>query len=253
MKFSDKLIQLRRERGYSQEQLADLLNVSRQSVSKWEAGQSMPELNKLIILADLFHTTVDHLVRENTEPGQAAAAAESGIVRYQPVCPSRFYGEYEYKSKRTVCGIPLIHIRYGFGPKVARGIIAIGNISIGVISIGGIALGGICLGGLSLGLLALAGCAVGIFAFGGLAVGVLAVGGFAFGVYTIGGMSVASQIAVGGSASARTAIGSSPSGDNVMKITEAVSDGQIRDFILRHHPHIWRPLLKIMTMAGKLL
>ncbi len=254
MKFCDKLVQLRREKGYSQEQLADLLKVSRQSVSKWEAGQSMPELNKLITLADLFGITVDYLVKEEIEPGQESQAGvkDTPAVQYQPVYVPRYFGEFEYKSKRTVFGIPLIHIRYGYGPRVAKGIIAIGNISIGVLSFGGVALGGICLGGFSLGLLALAGCAIGLFAFGGLAIGILAVGGFAFGVYSIGGMSVASQIAVGGSASGKTAIGAKVSGDHILKITESVTGNQIRDFILLHHPKIWEPILRILSLFGNL-
>ena len=115
MKFSDKLIQLRRERGYSQEQLADLLKVSRQSVSKWEAGHSMPELNKLIVLADIFKITVDYLVKEELEPGQESplGTKETTQSSYQPVYVPRYLGEFEYKSKRRIFGIPLIHIRYG--------------------------------------------------------------------------------------------------------------------------------------------
>ena len=55
-KFCDKLIQLRREKGYSQEQLAEYLEVSRQSVSKWEADKTMPEISKLI--ACLLYTSL---------------------------------------------------------------------------------------------------------------------------------------------------------------------------------------------------
>lgn len=254
MKFCDKLIQLRREKGYSQEQLADLLKVSRQSVSKWEAGQSMPELNKLIVMTDLFGITLDYLVKDEMEQGQGLqpGTKEEPVVQYKPVYVPRYFGEYEYKSKRKLLGIPLIHIHYGYGPKVAKGIIAIGNISFGLISIGGISLGGICFGGLSLGLLALAGCAIGLFAFGGLAIGILAVGGFALGVYSIGGMSVASQIAVGGSATAETAIGVKASGDHILKVTDSITSNQIREFILQHHPNLWKPILRILSAFGGL-
>ena len=48
MTFADNLVRLRREKGFSQEQLADLMDVSRQAVSKWEAGQTMPDLPKLV-------------------------------------------------------------------------------------------------------------------------------------------------------------------------------------------------------------
>lgn len=64
LSFSEKLQRLRKEKGMSQEQLAELLEVSRQSVSKWESGQTYPEINKLIILSDLFKITLDDLVKD---------------------------------------------------------------------------------------------------------------------------------------------------------------------------------------------
>ena len=67
MQFSEKLTELRRRRGLSQEQLADFLGVTRQSVSKWESGSVMPELGKLIALSDLFHVTVDALVKDRLD------------------------------------------------------------------------------------------------------------------------------------------------------------------------------------------
>ena len=53
MEFSEKLIQLRRKQGMSQEQLADRLGITRQSVSKWESGAALPELVKLITLSEI--------------------------------------------------------------------------------------------------------------------------------------------------------------------------------------------------------
>lgn len=64
MTFSEKLTDLRRKSGMSQEQLADRLGVTRQSVSKWESGTAMPELVKLISLSELFGVTVDYLVKD---------------------------------------------------------------------------------------------------------------------------------------------------------------------------------------------
>ncbi len=68
MTLSEKLLALRTEKGLSQEDLAEKLEVSRQSVSKWETGQSTPDLDKIIRLADLFGVTVDQLVREGECP-----------------------------------------------------------------------------------------------------------------------------------------------------------------------------------------
>lgn len=62
--LSEKIYTLRRARGLSQEQLAEALGVSRQAVSKWEGGQAVPELEKLLALSDFFGVTVDELVRE---------------------------------------------------------------------------------------------------------------------------------------------------------------------------------------------
>lgn len=67
MNFSEKLQILRKEKRLSQEGLAEKLNVSRQAVSKWESGQSFPELDKTIILSDIFSVTVDELVKDNIE------------------------------------------------------------------------------------------------------------------------------------------------------------------------------------------
>ncbi len=66
MNLADKLIQLRKQKGYSQEELADMLGVSRQSVSKWESGQSYPETDKLISLSEIFSVTTDYLLKENS-------------------------------------------------------------------------------------------------------------------------------------------------------------------------------------------
>ena len=62
MEFSERLMILRKQAGLSQEQLADRLGVTRQSVSKWEGGAAVPELGKLVALADLFGVTTDCLL-----------------------------------------------------------------------------------------------------------------------------------------------------------------------------------------------
>jgi len=68
MTLAEKVLFLRTEKGLSQEDLAAKLEVSRQSVSKWETGQSVPDLDKIIKLSDLFGVTVDELVREGERP-----------------------------------------------------------------------------------------------------------------------------------------------------------------------------------------
>lgn len=68
MTLAEKILSLRTERGMSQDDLAEKLEVSRQSVSKWETAQSTPDLDKIIKLADLFGVSVDELVRDGERP-----------------------------------------------------------------------------------------------------------------------------------------------------------------------------------------
>lgn len=63
MKIAERIQQLRKSKGLSQEQLAAQLDVSRQAVSKWESGQSVPELDKIILMSNLFETTTDYLLK----------------------------------------------------------------------------------------------------------------------------------------------------------------------------------------------
>lgn len=65
MKLSDKLPLLRQQHGLSQEDLAQRLNVARQTISKWETGQALPELPSLLALCDLYHLSLDRLVRDD--------------------------------------------------------------------------------------------------------------------------------------------------------------------------------------------
>lgn len=69
MIFADKLITLRKKAGWSQEELAEKLNVTRQSVSKWEGAQSVPDIDKILQLSCLFGVTTDYLLKdEQAEP-----------------------------------------------------------------------------------------------------------------------------------------------------------------------------------------
>ena len=67
MALSEKLYTLRRKSGLSQEQLAEQLNVSRQAISKWEAGQSIPESDKLLSISNYFNVSLDYLMKEETQ------------------------------------------------------------------------------------------------------------------------------------------------------------------------------------------
>lgn len=76
MILADKIIMLRKKNGWSQEDLAERLEISRQSVSKWESGASIPDLDKIIKLSNLFGVSTDYLLKEENEE----LAAEEGLA-----------------------------------------------------------------------------------------------------------------------------------------------------------------------------
>ena len=63
MTLADRIQQLRKQKGISQEELADRVGVSRQAVSKWESAQSVPDLDKILLLSDYFEVTTDYLLK----------------------------------------------------------------------------------------------------------------------------------------------------------------------------------------------
>ena len=71
MNFSDKIISLRKKNGWSQEELAERLGVTRQSVSKWESAQSQPDLSKIIQMSELFSVTTDYLLKDGVQDSAA--------------------------------------------------------------------------------------------------------------------------------------------------------------------------------------
>lgn len=71
MIFADKLIELRKKAGLTQEELAEKMNVSRQAIAKWEGMQSVPELSKMIKLSELFGVSTDYLLKDEVETDEA--------------------------------------------------------------------------------------------------------------------------------------------------------------------------------------
>jgi serine/threonine-protein kinase len=100
---------------------------------------------------------------------------------------------FEYRSRRTLWGLPLVHLATGWDPasgrkRIAKGVIAVGEIATGFVALGVIACGGLAVGGCAVGLLAIGGASIGVpVALGGLAVGLVAAGGCAVGYYALGG------------------------------------------------------------------
>lgn len=82
MIMADKIIQLRKQFGWSQENLADALDVSRQSVSKWESGNSIPDLNKILKMAEIFGVTTDYLLKDEIDALETSTTdSDSKVVK----------------------------------------------------------------------------------------------------------------------------------------------------------------------------
>ena len=80
MIFADKLILLRKKAGWSQEELADQMNVTRQSVSKWEGAQSVPDLEKMIRLSKLFGVSTDYLLKDEIEEAEHISLSDDALT-----------------------------------------------------------------------------------------------------------------------------------------------------------------------------
>lgn len=104
MSFSEKLLRLRKEKGYSQEALAEKLCTTRQAVSKWENGQGFPETEKLLMIGNLFEVSIDYLLKETEEKG---GREELGYYVSQEMAEG--YLSYQQKlSNRIAAGVCLL-------------------------------------------------------------------------------------------------------------------------------------------------
>lgn len=111
MILADKIIDLRKKNGWSQEDLAEQLGVSRQSVSKWESGMSVPDLNKIIAMSALFGVSTDYLLKDELEtptPSETDEKDASAPVRIVTAEEANRYMEaVEKHSPRIVLGVAL--------------------------------------------------------------------------------------------------------------------------------------------------
>lgn len=262
--FGNRLTNLRKMKGLSQEDLGNLIGVSRQTVSKWESNQTTPEMDKLIGISDVFEISVDELLgREKPiqSNSQKNPSYEDLNEKLDSILHLKKLFHFEHKSKKTIGNLPLVHINVGFGMYRAKGIISIGMISTGIISMGLVSLGVISIGVLSLGIIALGALAAGIIAGGSIALGVLAfgaisigyfsVGAFAIGVYSIGADAMALKIAAGDVASGHIAIGKSSAKGSVELLTKDTSAEEIKAAILAEYPDTWDKLVNIFSSFGR--
>lgn len=279
MNLAEKIAIQRKKSGMSQEQLADRLGITRQSVSKWEAASSVPEISKLVAMSEIFHVSLDYLLKDyldeeggrnqtgEDKPGgtydgtggrqkQAQGTPREWVIENSRLEKkvdelTRYIRGYQYTSKTKIAGIPLVSIRFSrqLGKDgIAKGIIAIGNIAVGVVSIGACSFGLLSFGALAAGLFALGAFAVGIAAWGALAVGVVSFGATAAGIYSAGVAAWGREIAVGVNAVGKTAIGETVQGTHSLVFEQGVTTRlAIEHFLEDTNPHLWKPLKDMLV------
>ncbi|MBQ6455810.1 MAG: helix-turn-helix transcriptional regulator [Mogibacterium sp.] len=107
MILADKIIENRKKNGWSQEELADRLGVSRQSVSKWEGAQAVPDMKKIVQMSEIFGVSTDYLLRDDIEIPAApeTAPVDNGLeetVRVVDLAEANAFLEYNEKAAHTV-------------------------------------------------------------------------------------------------------------------------------------------------------
>ncbi len=234
MTLGEKISKERKALNYTQEQLAEILGVSRQTISKWESDIAYPETEKLIKLGKIFECSMDYLLNEDMDNrdgypreadnqthngGKDKLDMDSAIDKISTYIRSQCR---ERKSEKMVCGMPLYHIGkdargfFAIGLKArgvfaiglrARGVVSLGLLSIGVLSIGLLSIGLAALGTLALGLLAVGSIALGLFAAGAISIGIVSFGALSIGCFSSGAMAIGHYIAIGDHANAMIAIG----------------------------------------------
>ncbi|WP_367270461.1 helix-turn-helix domain-containing protein [Ruminococcus sp.] len=108
MGFNNRLYELRRQKGFSQEELANRLNVSRQTISKWEVGDSTPDMEKLIAISDLFGISLDELVLDKAPEQSAEAPAKADL--YTDIKEKLLTDDNKKKAKK---GLKIAAIVFG--------------------------------------------------------------------------------------------------------------------------------------------
>jgi len=112
MSFKDKFQILRKEKGLSQENLAEILSVSRQAVAKWEAGQSYPDIDNLIKISNYFKISIDKLVKECDEKCTLTEYKPKGLLVNEEIIPflcKAKKGTYAGKGAETISSRPNSH------------------------------------------------------------------------------------------------------------------------------------------------
>lgn len=267
MELYENLIALRKKRGMSQEQLANEMGVSRQAISKWESGSSMPEISKLIELSEFYGVSIDFLLKGSDKESTNIDGELRGLAEGIREITGGDSG-YFYESRTKLFGLPLVSInisgfryRWGFYRRKlrhARGILAVGDVATGVVSVGIFSAGIISIGVIAAGLLTLAILGVGLLCFGIMALGlfsmgVVSIGYIAAGVasmgykFSYGVAALSKELALGVAACADTAIGTEGvGGTNTMLYTAETAVSELRTFLKSARPDMSEKLVQFI-------
>lgn len=257
MTLGNKLSKLRKENNYTQEQLASVLGVSRQSISKWESDITYPETEKLIKMSELFDCSLDYLLKDSEEIN----------YKSQPVDTSFFRKKLrERKSEKILFGLPLWHIGknakgvFAIGMNAcgivavglkARGIISVGLFSIGLLSFGMLSFGFLSIGLFVLGILSFGCFSAGVVTWGAISFGILSLGAIAVGDFSVGALAVGKYVAIGDYAKAMIAIGKTHAEGSVFqKIGDLTAQEQIaiKELIVENVPGFLLWLSKLVKL-----
>ena len=102
MTFAEKLLQLRKREGYSQEELANKLNVSRQAISRWEMGSAVPDSSNLLQISKLFHVSTDYLLNdEYISDDDLPKVKETNKILQMNLCKIAIIGQTTFLNVAT--------------------------------------------------------------------------------------------------------------------------------------------------------
>ncbi|MBR5095110.1 MAG: helix-turn-helix transcriptional regulator, partial [Oscillospiraceae bacterium] len=111
MILADKIVDLRKKNGWSQEELAEKLDVSRQAVSKWESAQSVPDMSRVLRMSQLFGVSTDYLLKDEMEaPAESPVAEDAGALPVRTVGmeeANAFLSAQEKSARHIALGVLL--------------------------------------------------------------------------------------------------------------------------------------------------
>ena len=113
MKLSDKLITLRKENGWSQEDFAEKLDISRQAISRWENGTALPDAQNILQISHLFGVSADYLLNDDHEGEREISATEEVPAENAPITPKKRF-PYWVLIPVALCILLLIWVITGY-------------------------------------------------------------------------------------------------------------------------------------------